>query len=102
MKKPMVNMRNVVIRSLEATIAISENNGWKEMRMTIDAAKEILSLLEEQEPIEPVLDEATKRLYRCGACGEYVGFIDSDIGDPDEKDCFCRKCGRAVKWNRLI
>lgn len=54
--------------------------------------------LKEQEAIEPVLDETTKRFYRCGACGEYVGYVDSDIGDPDEKDCFCRNCGRKVKW----
>ena len=51
-----------------------------------------------QESIEPVLDETTKRFYRCGACGECVGFIDSDINDPDETDYFCRNCGRVVKW----
>lgn len=57
-----------------------------------------IALLKEREPTEPVLDETTKRFYRCGACGEYVGFIDSDPGDPNEQDCFCRNCGRAVKW----
>lgn len=57
-----------------------------------------IALLKDQESIEPVLDATTKRFYRCGACGEYVGFIDSDPGDPNEQDCFCRNCGRAVKW----
>ncbi len=38
-------------------------------------------------------------MFRCGACGEYVGFIDSDQGDPNEQDNYCRNCGKAVKWN---
>lgn len=59
----------------------------------------IEKLLKEQGSIEPVLDEKTKRFYRCGACGEYVGFIDSDPGDPNEQDNYCRNCGRAVKWD---
>ena len=58
-----------------------------------------IALLKEQEAVAPTLDETTKSFYRCGVCGEYVGFIDSDPGDTDEKDNYCRNCGQAVKWD---
>ena len=55
-------------------------------------------LLKEQEAVVPTLDETTKRFYRCGVCGEYVGYIDSDPGNPNEQDNYCRNCGQKVKW----
>ena len=62
---------------------------------TIDDA---LELLKEQEEVEPRRDANCVRMFRCGFCGEYVGFIDSDPGDPNEQDNYCRNCGRKVKW----
>ena len=66
-------------------------------------AKEMAEeLLKEQEAVEPRLDANCVRMFHCGACGEYVGFIDSDTGDPNEQDNYCRNCGRKVKWNERI
>ena len=88
--------REKVISLVEDAIEIVE----KEAFWTIaNGLRDALVLLKEQGSIEPVLDETTKRFYRCGACGEYVGFIDSDPGDPNEQDNYCRNCGRVVKWN---
>ena len=57
-----------------------------------------LALLKKVEAVEPRRDANCARMFRCGACGEYVGFIDSDPGDPNEQDNYCRNCGRQVKW----
>ena len=43
-----------------------------------------IAMLKEQEAIEPRRDANCVRMFRCGVCGEYVGFIDSDLGDPNE------------------
>ena len=58
-----------------------------------------ITMLKEQEAVEPRLDANCLRIFRCGACGEYVGFIDSDQWDPNEQDNYCRNCGRKVKWD---
>ena len=54
--------------------------------------------LKEQEPVKPVLDEQTGRIWLCGKCGSYVGFEDNDPHDPNEFDKYCRECGRPVLW----
>ena len=61
-----------------------------------------IALLKEQEAVEPRRDANCVRMFRCGVCSEYVGFIDSDHGDPNEQDNYCRNCGRKVKWNERI
>ena len=60
--------------------------------------RDALALLKEQKAVEPRRDANCVRMFRCGAYGEYVGFIDSDPGDPNEQDNYCRNCGRKVKW----
>ena len=60
---------------------------------------DVISLLKEREAVEPRRDANHVRMFRCGACGEYVGFIDSNPGDPNEQDNYCRNCGRKVKWD---
>ena len=65
--------------------------------LTADA----LALLKEQEAVKPVLDKTSKRFYRCGACGECVGFIDLDVSDQNEQDNYCRNCGKSVDWITL-
>lgn len=47
-----------------------------------------LELLKEQEPIAPDILDPALPAYWCGACGEAI----------DQSDIYCRKCGRAVKW----
>lgn len=56
-----------------------------------------LALLK-QEAVKPRRDANCVRMFRCGACGEYVGFIDSAPGNPNEQDNYCRNCGKQVKW----
>jgi len=68
------------------------------VKISMEMADEILALLKEQEAIEPRRDANCVRMFRCGVCGEYVGFIDLDPGDPNEQDNYCRNCGRKVKW----
>ena len=59
-----------------------------------DIASDALSLLKEQESIKPLLtghgeyETEGSWWYECGNCGTPI--------DPD--DNFCRKCGKAVKW----
>ena len=60
--------------------------------------KWLRGMLKEQEPVKPVLDEQTGRLWLCGKCGSYVGFEDNDPHDPNEFDKYCRECGRPVLW----
>jgi len=74
------------------------------MRSTVDRdmidsfCEDVIALLKEQEAVEPRRDANCVMMFRCGVCGEYVGFIDSDPGDPNEQDNYCRNCGRKVKW----
>ena len=63
-----------------------------------DIASDAYDLLKEQDAVEPRRDANCVMMFRCGVCGEYVGFIDSDPGDPNEQDNYCRNCGRKVKW----
>ena len=60
--------------------------------------KNLIILLNKQEAVKSRRDANYVRMFRCGTCGEYVGFIDSDPGDPNEQDNYCRNCGRPVKW----
>ena len=55
-----------------------------------EIARNALELLKEQEPVAPVL---VGRMWECGKCHAPVGiFMD------DQRDQFCRTCGRSVKW----
>jgi len=64
----------------------------------LNSLTDALTLIKEKEAVEPRQDAYCPRMFRCGVCGEYVGFIDSDSGDPNEQDNYCRNCGNGVKW----
>lgn len=87
-----------------------ENDGWCTTRVLADALtllkeqehkdrmfqaleddwKRLKELLKEQEAVAPVL---VGRMWECGKCHAPVGiFMD------DQRDQFCRTCGRPVKW----
>lgn len=55
---------------------------------------DILDLLKEQEPIEPIsyMDGLVQR-FACGKCGKHLLYATWG------HDNFCSKCGRAVKWD---
>lgn len=100
--------RKKVIEGLECCIANAHNNcPYKSTDKGIDKVTscttylmtDALALLKEQEPIAPkMLDTAVPtsktavrfvKTYWCGACGEAI----------NQSDVYCRKCGRAVKWD---
>jgi len=60
----------------------------------LDMLREVLSLLKEQEAVEPNVSDINDHdahgswWYQCGKCKMPI-----DYGDR-----FCRRCGRAVKW----
>lgn len=64
-------------------------------------AKEAFELLKEQEPVEPTLiqDKAGIFTWACGSCGAYMYHIYEGIDKAKEYAKFCRKCGKAVKWD---
>ena len=87
--------REKVIKETKDGIAFAESRGFGGLANTM---RDAIALLEEQEAVEPRRDANCVRLFRCGACGEYVGFIDLDTGDPNDQDNYCRNCGKAVRW----
>ena len=88
-----------LLREQEETIKnLEQEIRDKNIRLK-ERAEQVDSMLKEKEAIEPRLDANCVRIFRCGVCGEYVGFIDSDTGDHNEQDNYCRNCGKAVKWN---
>lgn len=86
----------ILINTVEMAKRMYNNDA--PIKISLECVEDILSLLKEQEAIEPRRDAICVRMFRCGACREYVGFIDSDHGDPNEQDNYCRNCGRPVLW----
>ena len=89
-----------VIKGLECCINAGDCQNqcdyWPDNRcehlMMIDA----LELLKAQEAVKPVIKPVSKpkstectQWYACGKCGKSL--------DPEDK--YCRRCGRAVKWD---
>ena len=68
------------------------------LKQTAQSMMECICPLKEQEPVKPVRDEETGRIWLCGKCGTYVGFEDNDPNDPNEFDKYCRECGHPVLW----
>lgn len=89
------NRRIVIYKTIEAKLAIAENLGQHEMLVPIDIMKEILSMMED---LEPVALTRSYSVYRCGKCGYIVG-IDDIKGVPGYKNRYCADCGRGVKWH---
>lgn len=78
---------------------MSEDCPYKSINCVDHLLQDALTLLQAQEPIEPIIDTywETPSVYdndvkvtenKCGACGAGI----------DEWDKYCRVCGRAVKW----
>ena len=91
--------REKVINQLDVDIQRAERTGEMLVYVGRKTAKEVLSLLKEQEAVKPVLDKQTGRIWLCGNCGSYVGFEDNDPHDPNEFDKHCRECGSPVLWD---
>lgn len=63
--------------------------------------RDIMKLLEEQEPVAPGLEQDVDGVYStCGNCKTRLWKI-LGVGfeiNPDAMPKFCPQCGRAVKW----
>ena len=70
----------------------------KEFGSTI--LSDAIDLLREQTSVKPERDSLSGRIWLCGNCGEFVGFEDHDLMDPNEFDNYCRKCGKKVLWEK--
>ena len=67
----------------------SVNDIWLEC-VEVKLLRDALSLLKEQEAVEPKRGFAwTQKAWFCGACGFRL----------NKAGRFCSKCGRAVKWD---
>lgn len=55
-----------------------------------------LTLLKEQEEVEPTINEYGEAYC---ICGENVGIIPSSKNLPSILSIYCSKCGRRMKWN---
>ena len=86
---------NELVEHIES--ALSVDSDYVDCVRT-DLLQYTVALLKEKEAVEPRRDANCVRMFRCGVCGEYVGFIDSDPGDPNEQDNYCRNCGTPVLW----
>ena len=67
--------------------------------VSFNMLKDALTLLQEQEPVEPTAeDEAIRVKYNCGVCGYLVGFVSTIHDDMQYRAKFCPECGKRVKW----
>ena len=57
--------------------------------------KGILTLLKEQEAVEPYQRDA---VWLCGNCEKEVVGWDDDIEGEEYRYPFCRQCGKPVLW----
>ena len=60
----------------------------------------ILSLLKEQEAVEPSFKQDEKGIFVwcCGSCGAYMYHIYDGIDKAKEYAKYCRQCGKKVNW----
>lgn len=62
-----------------------------------DRVIRLITMLKEQEPVEPVLEQGS---MVCGVCGHEIiweKMIEDGIWAEEQLD-YCPHCGRAVKW----
>jgi len=67
------------------------------VKISMEMADEILTLLKEQEPVKAVADG--KDSYMCNNCGTVIGWDEWEPGGIEEvRYKFCPECGRQVQW----
>lgn len=84
-----------LIKHLKTQIALSvEDSDW--VYITKNEAKKCLELAEAEDillsaPVHAEIEGGTTWWYVCGECHSAI----------DNRDAFCRHCGRKVKWDGL-
>lgn len=84
--------RQHLIQSIQRALPYAENGM---IHVSIEAAKEIVGLLEKQEPKLPKVTENAygRKFYFCPHCKRPI-LKSGIIGRPRH----CEDCGQAVKW----
>ena len=73
--------RKMIIKGCENWI---KNHKDESLLLAFSSVEDLLAVLKEQEPIEPILDSYLKR--RCPSCITLL------------QGKYCHECGRPVKW----
>ena len=73
---------------------------WIDYGGVNEAYNMAISLLKDQEAVEPYMDYDGHDVWRCGKCGATIFHIYHNQSDEDWKNYakFCRQCGKLVKW----
>ena len=90
----------MAIRSLQAKLDEVKADGHDVMLCSTEIIENVISLLKEQEAVEPYVDFDGHDVWRCGKCGTTIFHVYHNASDEDAKNYakFCRHCGQAVKW----
>ena len=79
--------REKVISYFEYAVNKAHGEGWDFVNLSTEDAKEILALLKEHEPTEPICNLG---ITRCGNCNHEI--------DKYEGVNYCPNCGKKVDW----
>ena len=85
----LIKMQRLDIEALKNTI--------RGMTEDLMAGYRISTEKEKTKPVKPKRD-ITGRMWRCGNCGQYVGYESNNPLHPNEFNNFCRNCGRPVLY----
>lgn len=96
LEKAIYDIERCICHVPDACKDCSKFGRYNAIRCMEELLTDALSLLKAQEPVEPVIKPIAAKdstnctqWYACRDCGASI--------DPDDK--YCRRCGRAVKWD---
>lgn len=97
-----MNNKEKIIQGLEIQLDDLQKyaNENEMLSLTQERAKEIVSILKEQNAVEPTFKQGEDGIFVwcCGLCGAYMYHIYDGIDKAKEYAKYCRQCGKAVKW----
>ena len=86
-----------IVKAIRGQIDLAKRLGNPNIFFSISEGEILMSMLEEQEAVEPILEQDS---MVCGVCGHEI-IWQKMLGDgilADEELDYCPKCGRRVKW----
>ena len=82
--------REKLIEELDSCILMARATETKLIHIYVEQAEEILTLLKEQEAVEPIPPTDESEMWRCGNCHHQIFRCTHQR--------FCERCGHEVKW----